>query len=257
MLFQDLWWFLIFFAASYLLLVLIYQTNSGPIKKIFMVLGMLGIVVHELSHWVMCKICRVKTDGIRIKYRDQFTGEVRPHGSVGLKDFERSSFAQEIMVGFAPLMVGTWSTLLLLDLAFTSSIPLVQVLSFLAAVSIFLMSSPSQADLYLIRVSFSKDPPYSLYQVSLMVISMVIAHVVFTQYVVLEAMEAFPFLVYFFVGLFYVTLKYSIKGINHVIHALLRHRGVAHEVSDFRRYRRRSLRPRVPWKTKNGDDGEW
>ena len=169
------------------------------------ILGIFGILVHELSHFILLLVTGAKPSYIRVSYR-QF------NGSVGLKDFERMSFLQLFLAGLAPLLVISYLEFYCWFVFLTPSFDeMFRIIAFILSCSLFLGSTPSRADIRAIIGAFNTDPLYSLYQIGVVMLAAGIVYL-------LSFMVIIPYYVsfvyYILIGLVYYFLKYLFIGIR-------------------------------------------
>ncbi|MFX1356704.1 MAG: hypothetical protein ACFFA8_05405 [Promethearchaeota archaeon] len=196
-----------------LFIELIERQHWEPLSTFLHIVALIGVFIHELSHYVMCLMVRVKAKGFMVKYRSEITGKVAPHGSVTLPEFEKISVMQAFMVSIAPLLISTFLFLLCLDILFMVGVNLVEsIIISIIALSLLIGSRPSGPDIMRIFNAYEQNPRYSLYQIGLVVLSMMIVFffVDFSMFIV-----PFEFIIYiiffFFVIGGYFMLKYTFQ----------------------------------------------
>jgi hypothetical protein len=210
--FEDIAWFIIIFITSIILSNLLFRRDLGPFNTLRNILGLFGVIIHEISHFFMCKLLGVPTDGLQIKYR--YKGYTNPHGSVSLKEIEKTSFMQAFLVGLAPLFFSTWLFFYILYTAFHATSTYLIIVSIFLSVSLLISASPSSTDFKQIGRAFNRDPNYSLYQIFLVFLSGLISWTIFT---ILKIDLFYGPISLFSIGIGYFTLKYSFRGINNFI----------------------------------------
>ena len=123
---------------------------------------------------------------------------------------------QYVFISLAPLYISTvlffWSLTVFFTPAYDDFI---RVFAGIFCVSLLLGAAPSSADLRLIKISFKKDPRYSLYQIGLMLMSGVLVWATTMYYTIVLP---FDFLYYIIIGIVYFVIKYSFQGIRKLIH---------------------------------------
>lgn len=217
--FDDLGFYALVFGVSFGMHFL-HRLNLGPFHTILNILGFIGIIVHELSHYTLCKILGVKVEKVRIQYRNRTTGKANPHGSVSLEEYELQSFLQALIVGIAPLFIHSWLIMACLDMLYIPGFTdLVYIsIGFLIA-SLFIGSAPSSADLRNCYKGFTRSPSYSLYQLFLMGFSILTTYILLRMFHLRFPYEFFTFISqYAIIALFYFIYKYSFRGISNLIH---------------------------------------
>ncbi|MFW9947121.1 MAG: hypothetical protein ACFFDX_09865, partial [Candidatus Odinarchaeota archaeon] len=209
MIFTDmLIWFCVIFIIS-LASQLIYRYSKGPIRSFLNILGFIGVVIHELSHVVMCIVFRVPIRGFSVKFRSEYTNKAAPHGKVTIGDVPRISFLQNVLVSVGPLIISTWIFLFCLDIVTIQRVDAITTvfLGFIM-VSIMIGANPSGHDISSMFVSYNIDPLYSTYQLFLTVIAIVIVYFGIDFSFISLPMELFYYILAFFtVVAFYFILK--------------------------------------------------
>lgn len=178
-------------------------------KAFFNVITFIGVFVHEVAHYTVSAILGAKPANVRVKYRSQDRTRVAPHGSVGLPEFERNSLLQTFAISFAPLLVSTFLLMFCLDVIFHIQTELwIKVVAVAFSLSLIIGSEPSGQDIKVIGRSFKNDPRYSVYQISLLVISGVLIWLFVDLYIFLLPFEVLYYIAYFVVlTFFYFALK--------------------------------------------------
>jgi len=225
-------------------MVLLFKRDLGPFTTILNILGFIGVIVHELSHFFMCKILNVPTDGISVKF--WYKGQVYLRGSVTPKEFERITFLQALMVGLAPLFISTWLIFWSLTVAFTPNIDsLLFIIILLFATSLLIGAAPSSGDLRAIKYGFQRDPTYSFYQVCLVIFSSLIIWGILILY---RVEIPYYFIYYILIGVCYFILKYSFTGIRTMIYkSRVRNMRRAAELN-YKSFTRKSVKPSRSYK---------
>ena len=94
-------------AISYILL----RYTPDPLNKIIKLLAIIGIIIHELCHILMCLITNARIEKIRILGRNenaQNKGEFNYFGNVKLEKRRKLTFLQALLIGLAPLIFSFW-----------------------------------------------------------------------------------------------------------------------------------------------------
>jgi hypothetical protein len=165
--FEDWLFYIIVFLISFAMMF-IYRFQLGPFRLFLNILGFIGVIVHEVSHYLLCKLLGVPVEYIHIHYRNKRTGRAAPGGSVLPKEPERISFLQALLIGFAPLFISTWLILLCFDIFSITGLEI--YFYFIAGfmiVSLLIGGAPSPADMRHCYHGFVRSPAYSLYQLFL------------------------------------------------------------------------------------------
>ncbi len=74
-----------------------------PLSRIFSIIFLPGVFLHELSHFVIAKILGVRTGGFSIFPRSLPDGRLQ----LGYVETSRSDIVRDSLIGAAPLIVGT------------------------------------------------------------------------------------------------------------------------------------------------------
>jgi hypothetical protein len=219
--FNDWCYYLMVFGISTIMLF-VYRLNLGPFLVILNILGFVGIMVHEISHYTLCKLLGVPVEHIGVRYRSRITGEASPHGWVTPKETYRMSFLQALLVGISPLFISTWLIMACFDVFNISGLNegIYIGVGFLI-VSLFIGSAPSTADFRFCYNGFKRSPIYSLYQLFLLAISILTIVLLINGLKILLPIEFMQYLFQFFlVGFTYFLYKYSFRVLNNVFQKL-------------------------------------
>lgn len=210
--FEDLIIFPVVLVAGLIVSYFAYKKN----KKIPMglrILGVFGIFIHELSHFLMLLATGGTPSHLRVSYRHF-------HGTVGLKNFERMTFLQLFLTALAPLLVISYLVFYCWQIFITPAIDdLYRTIAIVVMVSLLIGSPPSRPDIRAMIHAFNTDPLYSLYQIALVLLSLFIMYlisfsVIFPYYL--------SFVYYILTGIVYYLLKYTFIGIRRGCSALYR-----------------------------------
>jgi hypothetical protein len=219
--FEDIWFYLLVFAISFSLMF-IYRLKLGPFRVVLNVLGFIGIIVHELSHYLLCKLVGVPVKRIFVQYRNKRTGTVALAGAVVLKEPRRMSFLQALVTGFAPLFISSWLIMFCFDLL---SNPFLEdyfyfFISFMI-VSLMFGGAPSHADIRICYNSFKRSPVYSVYQIFLLFISIFTVVLYVNISVFVNSLEFLIYILQFIsIGVIYFIYKYIFRYCNHLLRKL-------------------------------------
>lgn len=205
--------FLLFsIVVSYLLLKYIPE----PFKKIIVGLMIVGIVIHELFHVLMCLITNTPINSV--KFLEKIKKEEGPgykkyefNGNVSIKEEKGMSFLQAVLVGFAPLFFSFWLFFLLLDQVIH---PLNEITFFVClfiVFSIIFSAAPSSTDLICIPRAFRENIKYSAYQIFLLILSILQVWWILLFLKISNLHEVF---IYLSIMFFYYLWKYGFKLIS-------------------------------------------
>jgi len=89
-----------------------------PLDKIVRALAVGGIVIHELTHVLMCLITNTRIDSVNLFQRNKSQDEkskLNHRGRVVLGDFSQLSFLQAALIGLAPVYISFWLFFFLWD----------------------------------------------------------------------------------------------------------------------------------------------
>ena len=183
------------------------KEKLGIIHSIFLRLNFIGVIVHEISHYVMNIVVGIKPGGIKIAWRSEKTNIRSPHGWVKSKP---RSFLQAFLICMAPLYISTWLFFWLLQISLDSNfIPLIRLLAGIICVSVILGAAPSGTDFNNIPRAFRDDPHNSVYQIFLIFISGTLLWLILSI-THLEFIHAFFY--HLAIAGIYFMLKYSLLG---------------------------------------------
>ena len=119
--FEELPFMLGFWIFSLILSFLLFEYTAGILNKIVQGFAIIGIIIHEISHILICLITHTHIDGIRLIYkskrmgRSRFQGNYEYAGRVDIHPEKHISFLQALAVAFAPLYISFWFFFFLLD----------------------------------------------------------------------------------------------------------------------------------------------
>ncbi|GAG73631.1 unnamed protein product, partial [marine sediment metagenome] len=116
-----------------------------PIAKIVKALAVVGIIIHEICHVVMCFITRSPIENVSLIKKVEFenSGKVGYYGQVNVYE-ERISFLKAFLVSFAPLYLSFWLFFSILGFLIDNQVtPLIFFLSILLLVSLVLSTASS------------------------------------------------------------------------------------------------------------------
>jgi hypothetical protein len=246
-----------FLLFSFLISYLLLTYTPEPLNKMVKALAITGIIIHELCHIAMCVITNTRIESInligRLENKEKDTNNKDPkydyYGNVRINGNKRITFLQALLIGLAPLFVSFWLFFYLLEQLFNPQLNI--FLFFLYTfimISIAIAAAPSLADVRTIPNAFKNDPRYSMYQIFLSVLSILLIWVLINIY----QLSFFLFhevINYVLIMITYYVFKYSFRGINQIIYKISsRNRRLSNRSHHFKRYTRRRFRPTKPRK---------
>ena len=219
--------------------------KAGPFKPIALRLFFIGVIFHELSHALMSIVVGRIPDHFEVKWRDEESRAKRyPHGSIDLE--KPPSFLQALVIALGPLFISTWLIFLLLSQVIINPIfdPIIKTIAIFLCLSLLITASPSTGDLQYVSYSFRNAPVYSLYQIILVALSILVLWVflVFTQ--ITFFLDVFY---YFAIAGIYLFLKFSFIGIRKLIIKIQSRNYTKTSKIRFKRFSRKHYRPKKPW----------
>jgi len=236
-------------ATSYILL----KFAPNPIDKFFQVVAVVGIVIHELSHALMCVLTNTHIRSIKLIQRADAESKfgLKYGGRVDIKDYVKLTFLQALLIGLAPLYISFWLFFFLWEQVQNPNLDLTVFFVYLfVMISLVLSAAPSFADVVAAFGAFYFDWRYSLYQIVLVLLSVGTVWLIITYYQIQVFHEIVTY-ISIFAG--YYGLKSGAKGLKAIYLHFLRRKGQF----NTRRTKTKSLtRGRVtPVKTR--EEAQW
>ena len=180
-----------------------------------MIFAFVGVFIHELCHFIMCKIANVPTKGIVVKYKSRYSNRAGPHGRVKLERHDKVSFLQGLLVALAPLYLSTWFIFALFNVYYLPNLDIfIPIITALLIFSLLIGASPSNPDFRVMYFSIGRAPLYTLYQILLILISGIliwyleVSSIIFIQF-------DYVYFILVFIG--YYAFKYGFQGISLII----------------------------------------
>jgi hypothetical protein len=232
---------------SYITEQLLLRKNLGPFGSFITGLRFIGVLIHELCHFLMCLLVGVRPSGIQVRLRSRQTGEAAPHGkvTVDINSLHKMTFLQATLIALAPIIIATWLFFWCLTLMFSETLePLLRIMAGFICISLLLGCCPSIPDFRFMGRSFKKDPKYSLYQAFLVLLSIFLVWFIISYYAIMLPLDIF---FYILVGICYYPLKYSLHGINKLMYIVFSKRS---STIDYKSYTRKRFKPVRPIKLK-------
>jgi len=207
--------FLVFsIIVSYLLLEYIPR----PFDKIIIGIMIIGIAIHELFHLLMCFI--TNTPISNVKFIDKIKREEHPgyikyefNGSITIKEEDKLTLLQAVLVALAPLLFSFWLCILLVDQVIHPRTAGTFFFSFFIILSIIFSAAPSSTDLKCIPNALRNNPQYSFYQILLLLLS------IFCVWLIMLNLKQFflhEIIVYILIMVFYYIWKYGFRFLNYL-----------------------------------------
>jgi len=250
--YEELIVMMLFALCSLIISKLLLDYLPSPLNKIFQVLAIVGIIIHELCHVLMCFLTNTPIDRVKILERTKDNDKEGMKfssfsGRVIVGENTKLAFLQALLIGLAPTYLSFWLFFFLWNLLSVPNTDIALVfIYFFLMISIFLGATPSVSDLVSISKTFSDDPYYSLYQILLLFISG------FSVWLIVMGYEIVLFHEIFYYGLIFIgyyVLKYSFRGINGLYHNLLSKMGIiSKDKIKFKKLTRRRYKPINPKK---------
>ncbi len=215
MIFEYFLIFSVILVVSGILGLLITRLSKNPImRKICNACFFVGIMVHELSHYMVGRLTYA-----RVKKTNIIPDRTERGGLMGSIQFHDTNFLQSILIGFAPLVVGTYIITFILQYVLepTANYTIGLFLIYLV-VSILVAIGPSKADIVAIPNSFKKHRNYATRQILMLLISIPIATLLVNTYEIL-LFDIFLTLAVI-TAFFYYIIKYVALGTYYLIHTI-------------------------------------
>ena len=220
---------------------IVNKEKLGAFYPFILRLMYIGVVVHEVSHYMMNLAVGIKPEGIKINWRDKQTRQRIPHGWVTSKP---RSFLQGLLICVGPLYISTWLAFLCLGVTLSSIFhPVIRIIAGFICISLILGAAPSGPDFNNIPKTFRKDPRNSFYQIFLILLSGVILWTILLYTQIIFFLDVFYYLA--IAGL-YLSLKFSFLGIHRVITKLSSRDFKKPAKIKFKRFTRPLYKPKKP-----------
>ncbi len=205
--------FLLFsIVVSYFLLKYV----PGTFKKVVIGFMVVGIIIHELFHLLMCLITNTPVE--RVNLLERIKSEEHPgykvyefSGSVTVNRSKGISFLQAVLVAVAPLFFSFWIFFLLLHQVIHPTNEIIFFICLFIVLSIMFSAAPSSADILCIPRAFRDNPSYSVYQILLLFLSILLVWLLIPF---LEFLTIHETILYLSIMLFYYLLKYGFKAVG-------------------------------------------
>ena len=235
--FEELPFMLGFIVLSLIAGRVLLRALPSPYNTILFGFAIVGTILHEISHVVMCVITRTKVGKVSLlkKIPTQTNDRFAIGGEVNPKEEQRLSFIKAFLIGLAPTYICFWAFWVLwYQVRYAGLNELTIFLSILLMCSLVLGASPSLGDLRTIGSAFTRDVYHSVYQVMLIGLSIISVFVILYFSKIQVGHE---FIIYLFIALGYGLFRYSFLG----IHLLWQKTRVRNSHFDHTRIRARKL----------------
>jgi hypothetical protein len=202
--------FLLIFIISSLVSKFLFSEQAGMLRPIALRLGYIGVVFHELAHYLMSLVAGQKPKYIKVKWRDEKTGIRSPHGEV--MPSKPETFLQAFISALAPLYISTWLIFYCWFIVPFLNIDIIlKVIAGFLGFSLLITASPSSGDFRAISGAFRYDVRHSFYQVLLISLSVLILWLILMLTGVIFVLEVFYYLA---IAALYHSLRFSFLGIK-------------------------------------------
>jgi hypothetical protein len=184
---------------------ILYMKRLKAFRPLFVILLAPGIVLHEVSHYLMCRALGVRVQKLRLLEVDKhwhLKGYVIP-------DPIQNSFFKPFMIAVAPSMISTILACLLILVAPSFTEPWIEVLVSWLVASLILCCGPSRDDLVFAFRSITKYPKGTLKEFGYLAIGILAGLALSRLSFVATGVELQPSLVAVF-SLIAVTLTYIV-----------------------------------------------
>jgi len=218
-LFEELPFIFGFMIFSIIISYILIKYTPEPIAKIVKALAVVGIIIHEICHVVMCFITRSPIENVSLIKKVEFenSGKVGYYGQVNVYE-ERISFLKAFLVSFAPLYLSFWLFFSILGFLIDNQVtPLIFFLSILLLVSLVLSAAPSFSDLAILPKAFSYDVDNSLYQILLIILSILTTWLTIFSFNIQFLHEI---IIYLIIAGFYFVYKFGFRLTRNVFYLI-------------------------------------
>jgi hypothetical protein len=212
--FEEIVFMVGFAVFSIILSTILLKYSPNPLYTISRFIAIVGIIIHELSHALMCVITNTRIRKIKLLERSDGKSAfgLNYGGRVELKDYVKLTFLQALLIGFAPIYISFWLFFFLWEQLKNPSLDvLVFYIYIFVMISLVLSAAPSFADVLAIFGAFHFDWRYSLYQTGLVLLSISTVWLVVDYYQIQFFHEIVAY-VLVFIG--YYVFEVGFKGLK-------------------------------------------
>lgn len=249
--FEELPFLFGFFLFSLVISYILLTYTPEPIVILVTGLSIIGIVIHELCHLLMCLLTNTPVSHItlvrKVKTKEH-DRKFRYGGAINVEE-RNLTLLQALLICFAPLYLSFWLFFFLWE---QISNPHISALSFFLylflMISISLSAAPSFPDLAVIPKAFQNDIYHSFYQILLIILSIGGVWFAVNLYDIFIFHEIF---MYILIMLAYYCLKYGFRGLGYVLNWIKSMRRIANHRPieiNIRQFTRRRYKPAKPKK---------
>ncbi len=191
-------------------------SKSITFYRLFHTCFFIGIIVHEVSHYIMCILTHTKvTETNIIPIRN------KKGGLSGKIATANSNFFQSLLVSFAPLFIGTYIIGFILFYIFSPVVNyMIALILIYIAISILTQMSPSNTDIRMIAKSFqSTNKRYTVIQIIVIFIASSISYYLmnFFELIIFDSLIT----LFFLSMLFYYMMRYLGLGLILIHHNII------------------------------------
>jgi hypothetical protein len=252
--FEEIIFMVGFAVFSIIISYILLKYTPVPLDKLIRVLAALGIIIHELSHGLMCVLTntRIKSMNLLVRSKEGSRFGLRYGGKIELKDYVKLTLLQALLIGFAPVYISFWLFFFLWEQLKNPNLDVFVFYIYLfVMVSLVLSAAPSFADLLAVFGAFHFDWRYSLYQIGLVLLSVGTVWLIITYYQIQVFHEIVTY-ISIFAG--YHGFKTGAKGLKTIyLHFLRKRRGLF----SSRKTKTKSLTRRRVTPVKTSDEAQW
>ena len=249
--FEELPFLFGFLLFSLVISYILLTYTPEPIAVVVRGLSIVGIVIHELCHLLMCLIANTQVSKVTLVKRVKTKNPNRKYGYGGEVRVEEKDFTllQALIISLAPLYLSFWVFFLLLEQISQTHISALFFFIYLfLMISISLAAAPSFPDLAVIPKAFQNDVYHSFYQIFLLILSIGVVWFALNFYDMLIFHEIF---MYILIMLTYYCLKYGFKGFGYVFNWIKSKRRNSYRKPNklnIKQFNRRRYKPAKPKK---------
>ena len=110
--FEEIPFVLGFLVVSLVLSLIFFRVEYKPLKIVVQVVAIIGVIIHEISHVLMCFVTNTKIDSVvlvnKLENENEGPSNKIYGGQVNILTNKKLSFLQALVVGLAPLFISFW-----------------------------------------------------------------------------------------------------------------------------------------------------